>query len=64
VTDSTWHDGRREDSGERPGGTRRRRPRYLPSAQVVQELASIGDLSKLAEELRSRLTDGTPDTGR
>jgi hypothetical protein len=57
VTDSTWLDTRREDSGERPRGARRRQS-YLPSAQVVQELASLGpDLGKLADELRQRLSD-------
>jgi len=57
VTDSTWLETRREDSGERPRGVRRRQ-RYLPSAQVVQELASLGpDLGKLADELRQRLSD-------
>jgi hypothetical protein len=36
----------------------------MPSAQVVQELASLGpDLSKLAEELRQRLSDSTKDSG-
>lgn len=57
MTDSTWLETRREDSGERPRGARRRQ-RYLPSAQVVQELSSLGpDLGKLADELRRRLSD-------
>ncbi len=57
VTDSTWLDTRREDSGEQPRGARRRQG-YLPSAQVVHELASLGpDLGKLADELRQRLSD-------
>jgi hypothetical protein len=55
---------RRDNSGERPGG-RRRRPRYLPSEQVVKELASLGpDLSTLADELRSRLSDPAADARR
>jgi hypothetical protein len=61
VTDSTWLDMRRDNSGERPAGGRRRK-QYLPSAQVVQELASLGpDLSKLADELRQRLSDPATD---
>jgi hypothetical protein len=52
---------RHDNSGERPAGARRRK-QYLPSAQVVQELASLGpDLSTLAEELRQRLSDATND---
>jgi hypothetical protein len=54
---------RRENPGDRSGGTRRRK-QYLPSEQVVKELASLGpDLRKLAEELRNRLSDQT-DTGQ
>jgi hypothetical protein len=61
VTDSTWPDMSRDNPGERPAGARRRK-QYLPSAQVVQELASLGpDLSTLAEELRQRLSDATND---
>jgi len=57
VTDSTRPDVTHESSGERPTGARRRK-QYLPSAQVVQELSTLGpDLSKLAEELRRRLSD-------
>jgi hypothetical protein len=52
---------RHDNSGERPAGARRRK-QYLPSAQVVQELASLGpDLSTLAEELRQRLSDPATD---
>jgi hypothetical protein len=41
---------------DRPG----KRATFLPSAQVVEELVRLGpDLSTLAEELRSRLTDRT-----
>jgi hypothetical protein len=58
VTDSTWPDLRRDNPGERPAGARRRQKQYLPSAQVVQELASLGpDLTKLADELRQCLSD-------
>jgi hypothetical protein len=57
VTDSSWLDPGGDDCGERPSGARRRK-QYLPSAEVVQELASLGpDLGKLAEELRQRLSD-------
>ncbi len=64
VTDSTWPDLTRDSSGERPGGARRRK-QYLPSAQVVQELASLGpDLATLAEELRNRLSDSATEAGR
>jgi hypothetical protein len=63
VTDSTWPETRRDSPGERRGGPRRH-TQYMPSAQVVQELASLGpDLSKLAEELRQRLSDSTKDSG-
>ncbi len=63
VTDSTWPDMTRDISGERPRGARRRK-QYLPSAQVVQELTSLGpDLAKLAEELRNRLSDAATDPG-
>jgi hypothetical protein len=61
VTDSTWLDLRRDDSGERPAGARRRQ-QYRPSDKVVQELVSLGPgLSKVAEELRDRLTDTATD---
>jgi len=53
---------RRDNPGGRSGGTRRRK-QYLPSEQVVKELASLGpDLAKLAEELRQRLSDSTSDS--
>jgi hypothetical protein len=61
VTDPTWLDLKRDDTGERPGGARKRK-QYLPSAQVRRELASLGiDLGKLAEELRQRLSEPTAD---
>ena len=42
----------------RRAGARRRQQQYLPSAQVVEELVSLGpDLSNLADDLRQRLTD-------
>ncbi|MGB6455853.1 MAG: hypothetical protein WBH47_15365 [Streptosporangiaceae bacterium] len=38
-------------------GDGRSRTRYLPSAQVLAELAPLGpDLGRLAEDLRERLT--------
>jgi hypothetical protein len=61
VTDSTWLELRRDDSGEQPAGAPRRK-QYLPSDKVVQELVSLGpDLSKVAEELRNRLSDTATD---
>jgi hypothetical protein len=61
VTDSTWPDMTRDTPGEQPRGARGRR-QYLPSAQVVEELASLGpDLAKLAEELHNRLSDAASD---
>ena len=38
-------------------GRPRQRRTYLPSEQVVEELAAIPDLSRLAAELRDRLTE-------
>jgi hypothetical protein len=47
---------RRSDGGAKRG-------RYLPSAQVLTELASLGpDLGKLADDLRVHLSD--PADGR
>ncbi len=56
VTDPKTTEPRRPvpDKAVRAG---RRRARYLPSAQVVEELAAVPDLSTLAEELRVRLTE-------
>jgi hypothetical protein len=44
---------------ERSGdGQQRRRGHYLPSAQVLAELAVLGpDLSRLAADLREKLSD-------
>jgi hypothetical protein len=57
VTDSTQADLRRKTT-EKPPGRVGKRGSYLPSAQVVEELARLGpDLSTLAEELRSRLSE-------
>jgi hypothetical protein len=52
---------RRDNTGDR-SGTARSRTQYLPSAQVVQELATVGELSKLAEELRQCLSDSAPES--
>ena len=61
VTDATWPD-LSSDCADDPPRRGRKRKQYLPSAQVVKELASLGpDLSKLAEELRNCLTDATND---
>jgi hypothetical protein len=41
-----------------------KRGTYLPSAQVVPELARLGpDLSTLAEELRARLSEPADELG-
>jgi hypothetical protein len=48
------------DARRRGGG--RAGARYLPSAQVLAELASLGpDLRRLAEDLRDRLSGPTDD---
>ncbi|HSR87246.1 MAG TPA: hypothetical protein VLM11_23950 [Streptosporangiaceae bacterium] len=60
MTDQDRLDLTRDNTGDRSAAGRRRQ--YLPSAQVVHELASVGDLSKLADELRQRLTDSAPDS--
>lgn len=63
VTDPTWLETRHDNPGDGSPGTRRRK-HYLPSEQVVKELASLGTgLRTLAEELRNRLSDPA-DTGR
>jgi hypothetical protein len=44
----------------RPG----KRRKYLPSAQVVEELASLGpDLTTIVDDLRSRLVELDPTAG-
>ena len=61
VTDATWPDLSSDCAEERPRRVRKRK-QYLPSAQVVRELASLGpDLSKVAEELRNCLSDAAND---
>lgn len=43
---------------ERSGDGQQRRGHYLPSAQVLTELAVLGpDLARLAADLRDRLSD-------
>jgi hypothetical protein len=62
VTDSTWPELRSDNLAERSGRSGRHK-QYLPSEQVVKELTSLGpDLSKLAEELRARLSDAPTDS--
>jgi hypothetical protein len=52
---------RRDIPGDRAGSASKR-TQYLPSEQVVKELVSLGpDLSKLANELRNRLSDQVTD---
>ena len=42
----------------RADGPQRRRDHYLPSAQVLAEIAVLGpDLARLATDLRDRLSD-------
>jgi hypothetical protein len=46
-----------ENSAEQRRERGRRRRTYLPSAQVLTELASLGpDLARLADDLRDRLS--------
>jgi hypothetical protein len=63
VTEPAAPDLGAESPAQRPRG-RARRGRYLPSAQVLSELASLGpDLDRIADDLRVRLsepTDGMP----
>jgi hypothetical protein len=48
----------RTSQPSRPG----KRGKYLPSAQAVEELVRLGpDLSTIAEELRSRLSETSSD---
>jgi hypothetical protein len=64
VTDATWPD-LSGDCAEDPPRRVRKRKQYLPSAHVVEELVSLGpDLSRLAEDLRKRLSDATNDLRR
>jgi len=62
VTDSTPLHGPATEKPPRPIG---RRGSYLPSAQVLEELARLGPgLSTLAEELRTRLSEPADDLRR
>lgn len=57
VTDSSLPDRRGQTPAEQRGKRNRRRRTYLPSAQVLTELASLGpDLGRLADDLRDRLS--------
>jgi len=48
---------RTQAAAEQFGGRSRRSRKYLPSAQVLTELATLGpDLARLADDLRDRLT--------
>jgi hypothetical protein len=60
MIDSTGPDLRTQGTEQLPARPARlvRRAGYLPSDQVIEELVRLGpDLSTLAEELRSRLTE-------
>jgi hypothetical protein len=64
VTDSTRTDLRRTTTDKPQGGVGKR-GKYLPSAQVVEELSRLGSgLSTLAEELRSCLSEPADKPGR
>jgi hypothetical protein len=57
VTDSSLPERRGQTPAEQHGRRNRRRRTYLPSAQVLTELASLGpDLGRLADDLRDRLS--------
>lgn len=58
VTDSSLPGLRTHGADERSSdGRQRRRARYLPSAQVLDELATLGPaLTRLADDLRDRLS--------
>ena len=59
VTDTSLPDMRTHGLDERSGdGRQRRNGHYLPSAQVLAELAVLGpDLTRLAVDLLDRLSD-------
>jgi hypothetical protein len=55
---------RRDNPGDRSVSARRRK-RYLPSEQVVNELVNlVPDLGNLADELCSRLSDPATETSQ
>jgi hypothetical protein len=65
VTKTSLPDMRARGPDERGDDGQQRRDHYLPSAQVLAELAVLGpDLARLAADLRDRLSDqaGTPAT--
>jgi hypothetical protein len=65
VTNASRHDIRSQDPDERSGDGQRRRERYLPSPQVLAEIAVLGpDLARLAADLRDRLSDDATTTVR
>jgi hypothetical protein len=58
VTEPTLPDIRTQRVGEQRSDGERTPGRYLPSAQVLAELASLGpDLRRLAADLKDRLSD-------
>jgi hypothetical protein len=62
VTNSSRLDIGTETSAEQRGERNRRRRTYLPSAQVLSELVSLGpDLSMLAADLHERLSGPSED---
>jgi len=57
VTDSSLPDLRTPTAAAQRGERGRRRRAYLPSAEVLADLASLGpDLARLADDLRDRLS--------
>ena len=69
MIDSTHPDLCREGSEQPPArrglpGRPGKRRKYLPSAQVVEELVSLGpDLTTIVDDLRSRLVELDPTAG-
>jgi hypothetical protein len=69
MIDSTPSDLRREGTEQPPArrglpGRPGKRRKYLPSAQVVEELVSLGpDLTTIVDDLRSRLVELDPTAG-
>ncbi|HXZ63915.1 MAG TPA: hypothetical protein VEH05_04225 [Streptosporangiaceae bacterium] len=58
MTEPSGPDARMPTAEPRRSDDRRAGGRYLPSAQVLAELACLGpDLPRLADDLRDRLND-------
>ena len=58
VTEPSLPDIRTHGAGEQRRDGGRQKARYLPSAQVLAELACLGpDLLRLADDIRDRLSE-------